>query len=174
MSIIARTDFVAIFLACGAICSHAKSSGICPGTIRAQVMGPTPSPLRVHPEKTLADFASPDLALLFFRRVGEAAGIPVADTGNARLTTIFTIIAPPSSGLPYGSYPGFDWVGNGQRLRSTKLSMIGVLGNDQEHYSAWLVTIECTIGTEDPAALVEYLGKVIGRSLGKEVDGKTM
>jgi hypothetical protein len=52
--------------------------------------------------------------------------------------------------------------------------MIGILGNDQEHCSSWLVSIECEIATEDRATLVEYPGKVIGRYIGKEFEGKIM
>jgi hypothetical protein len=164
---------VTIFLLSGVLWSHSGMAEICPGTIRGSLINPLPSPLRVHPGKPIAEFNDPGLARRFFGGM-QQEGISVAKAGNARLTTTFSIIAPRSYGLPGGSQPGFDWASNGHRIRSADLVALAILSDDREYTHSWLVTIECKIATDDPGALAEYLGRTVGRSIGKDIDEKTM
>src|SRR5262249_30181335 len=104
--------------ACAAACANAQAAGSCSGTVRASLVSPLPSPLIVHSDRV----RNPELARKFSSGMKQG-GVALSSDGNASLTLVFVVSAPPSgSTVAAGTYRGLDWAGEVRGIRSAILS----------------------------------------------------
>jgi hypothetical protein len=161
------------------------AASTCAGTIRSSLVHALPRPMVVMGGVTsIANTTAPELTRRFvdgLRRAG--TNIAMADEGNVTLNIAVSVTAPPNaSNVISGSYQGFEWVSGGrievgQRLpdlRSANLSMSAVLTDNQAATQSWVATVDCRVQTDDPEALAEELGLIIGRAFGTNVQEKRL
>jgi hypothetical protein len=161
--------------------SSAHAAGTCTGTMQASLLHPLPKPLTVGSARGLADTPNPELSRRFVEGL-QKAGVDVTAQGNTTLSIAVSVLAPVSSeaGVATGTYKGLDWTSGltvtpGQvtsSLRLAKLSLSAVVSDNAEATQSWVETINCTVQTDDPGTLAEFIGSVIGQTIGRNIDQK--
>jgi len=72
-----------------------------------------------------------------------------------------------------GSYHGFGWAldrdPSADSILSATLLAVVALTNIKSYETNWVLSLECKILTEDKGRLIERLGELVGRSVGKEI-----
>jgi hypothetical protein len=173
-------------LALVAFAPAAEAAQTCTGSIRTGLLHPLPRPLTITASRGLDDTANPQLTQSFvdgLRRAGQQPG----KTGNVSLALSAEVIsasgqhiAPQRSGGS-SSFSNFDWM-NGMpsgpsgnpSLRGAQLTMSVQLTDRKTSTISWLASIKCTVQTEDPNALAQELGEIIGRNVGQNFIKRAM
>jgi hypothetical protein len=167
-------------LLAAAIAARANAAGTCAGTIETSLLHPLPKPMVVMGATSMGNSPNPELTRRFVEGL-QQAGVIVGDEGNVTLNIAVSVTAPHNgSNVVTGQYEGFDWVSGepvaaGQRIpgiRSTNLSMSAVLADNVAITQSWLATIDCQVQTDDPGALAEDIGVLIGRAFGSNQERK--
>jgi hypothetical protein len=142
--------------------------------MQAMLMQPLPSTLALDSERPIADTTNPQLARRFASGL-QSAGVAVSANGNVTLSLAVSVEAPSSgSSAAGGKYQGLDWtsgdpmgIGRNPSIRSAIMSLSVTLTSNSTAAVSWLATINCTVSTDDPGALAEDLGAIIGRAIGQ-------
>jgi hypothetical protein len=142
---------------------------------------PLPSPLTVAMQTSVDNSPNPALARQFVNGLRQA-GVTVSDQGNLMLSLTVTVV-PAASAVSAaravgGTYRGFDWTsgeqapapGQGPGIRSANLSMSITLTDTTQSTLSWVATLQCKVQSNSSTTVAEYMGEVIGRSLGKSID----
>jgi hypothetical protein len=168
--------FAAALLAAIATGAPARSASVCTGVLRASLVHPMPTPLTIGTERDLDDLANPGLARRFADGL-QRAGITLAQPGSATLSVAISVTSR-NSGVASGTFKGFSWM-NGAPLSSGKnmpgirgaaLSISAIVTDNTAIAQSWVGTLDCTVQTDDPDTLAEYIGNAIGRTIGKNID----
>jgi hypothetical protein len=169
-------------VASAAISSGVQAQSLCTGTLRASMVHPLPKPLVVGTERSLQDTANPELAQRFANGL-QNAGVTLGDGGNATLSMAVSVVASASgTSVTSGTYKGFEWMsgkpvgtaGAAPGLRSAALSISVIVTDNVAIAQAWIATVDCRVQTDDPGALAEFLGNMIGRTMGQNIDRKAV
>ena len=164
-----------------AVAAPVLAAGTCAGTIRSSLLHPLPRSMVVI-GTAVSTTTSSDLTRRFADGL-RRAGVSIADEGNVTLNIGVSVTAPPTaSNVTSGQFHGFEWISSGrvevgQRipdLRSADLSMSAVLTENQAATQSWVATIDCRVQTDDPGALAEELGLIVGRAFGTNVQEKLL
>ncbi|MFO1027288.1 MAG: hypothetical protein U1E70_19095 [Acetobacteraceae bacterium] len=173
-----RTAFAALFGAVltAALATPASADATCAGTVSGSPLQALPRPTIVSVVQPVTDDANPGLAQEFLNAL-QAAGITVVPSGqgNTQLDMTFTVNAGP--GATSGAFKGFGWMsgmqapsGGASALPGSVVSISIEATNLGNQSLAWVGTIQCTIKTADPTALVADLGRVVAKALGRSME----
>jgi hypothetical protein len=153
------------------------ASGACDGSINGSVMRPLAKSVVVHFKTDIAQATNPELVQRFVSGL-ESSGVAVAPAGhgNTLLDMTFAVRsgAAGDNGPRPGSYKNLSWVSGTAApgtdrwvLRGSTVN-VSILARDSAKQGlAWVGTLKCSVTTDDPGDLAQYLGTVVGRSLGK-------
>ena len=167
----------------GAPWSEVQAASSCTGNLATSLIHPLPSPLTVALQTSVDNAANPALARQFVNGLRQA-GVTVSDQGNAMLSLTVTLVpsaaAAGAARAVGGTYKGFDWnsgeqaptPGQGPSIQSANLSMSVTLTDNAQSTLSWVATLQCKVQTTGSTTLAEFMGEVIGRSLGKNIDRK--
>lgn len=157
---------------------EAQAAGGCSGSMQTSLLHALPKPMIVMGTSSIGDTANPQLTRRFVDGL-QKAGVTVADQGNVTLSIAVSVTAPGTgSNVVSGQYKGFDWM-SGEPvapaqtipgIRSTHLSLSAVLADNVAVTQSWVATIECQVQTDDPNALAEDIGTIIGRAIGTNLE----
>jgi hypothetical protein len=165
-------------LAVGVAPAVAQADPSCSGHITTSEVEPMASPAIVWFTTPVSSTANPKMSAKFLDGL-RGAGVTIADQGNTLLNIAISVEPPAGGGQgpTPGTYSDFSWVsGEGLAAAGTTtiqgavLSLSAQAMNTANQGLAWVGTINCTIMTNDPAALAQSLGAGIGRMLGKTTD----
>ncbi len=168
-----------MFAVASAICGlglihEVRAADTCTGTYSASLIHPIKSPNVV----LLPDKGRPELTELRGRLVAGLSRGGVVTSGQPSTRLDFSAMAIPAPGMVSvvpGSYHGFGWAldssMSGDPVVASTLQVLVTLTNVQTYEISWVFTLQCTILTEDRGRVVERIGEIIGRSMGKEVPG---
>jgi len=161
--------------------SAVQAASSCKGNLAASLVHPLPSPLTVALQNSVDDSANPVLARQFVNGLRQA-GVTVSDQGNVMLSLTVTLV-PSAAAVSAargigGTYKGFDWNsgepvpsgGQGPGIQSANLSMSITLTDNAQSTLSWVGTLQCKVQSTSSTTVAEFMGEVIGRSLGKNVD----
>ena len=161
--------------------SPAQAQRNCAGTIDTTLLQPLPPQLVITPESDMQDAPNPTLAKEFLSGL-RGAGTQLGSQGNATMS--FSVEVDPSnsaSNVTAGTYSDFSWVsgeslssGEQSGLRGASLTVSVQLIDSSSAAMLWLLTMKCTIETNDSAALARELGSTIGEALGKSLEHRTL
>ena len=159
----------------------ARADNVCAGNIATTVLQALRTPITISVETPISSDANPQLGQRFLAGV-QNAGVAVtpAGQGTTLLDMTFQVTPSASGGGPAaGAYRDFSWVsgeqapGGGQFTIAGATVSVSVEATDIASQSlAWIGTITCTIKVNDPGAVADDLGTVIGRWLGRPTEGK--
>jgi hypothetical protein len=169
--------FLACVLAQTAILSGAaEASRDCPGTYQSSSLSQLPAAASVQIQIVNQTPTNLRLAERFAAGLS-SAGVAVNPQGNVTLNLVFTVgSASAAAGRPYQD---FGWADNLAESGSgfgpgTTLNMTAQVTDTTTAQIDWISSLSCTIQTDDLGALAEYLGAVVGRSLGQSTDNGTI
>ena len=155
----------------------AKGAQTCTGTIRTSSIHPVTKGATITSSRGLQDTANPDLSSRFMEGV-RRSGVRTGNSGGAVLTLSAEVVAPSGAHViqsgRHSGFSNFDWM---QRLpsspehtpllRGATLTMSVQVSDKSSSSIAWIANVHCRVTTDDPGALAEELGMLIGSSLGK-------
>lgn len=163
--------------------SAVQATSSCTGNLAASLVHPLPSPLTVALQNSVDNSANPALARQFVNGLRQA-GVTVSDQGNVMLSLTVTLVPSAASvsaarGLG-GTYKGFDWnsgeqvpgPGQGPGIQSANLSMSITLTDNAQSTLSWVATLQCKVQSTSSTTVAAFMGEVIGRSLGMNIDRK--
>jgi len=166
----------ALLLAASAVWSGAHAAGGCSGILQTSLLHPLPNPLTVGSQRSIADTANPQLSQRFADGM-QQAGVVLAQQANTTLSIAVSVTAQAGSGLASGSYKGFDWTsgqtisdGRTPNIRSATLTISAILSDNAAATQSWVATIGCKVQTDDAGELAEYIGNVLGKVIGQNLD----
>jgi hypothetical protein len=171
------TIVLAAFLACAGQ-ADAKPEGSCSGNLRAALVDPLPKPLILGASKRISDTANPELTRRFVDGLRDA-GLTISEQPNATLSIAVSVVPGKSSRVRGGAYQGFEWMSGApvqgdasHDIRSAMLSISATVVDTATASQSWVGTIDCTIRTNDPGGLAEFIGKTIGSAVGRNVSDR--
>ena len=170
-------------LAATLVSATADASSICSGSVTGSVLAPLHKPIAVSLVTPINERPDPALARRFLDGV-QAAGVSVVDTGQGNAVLDMTFSVSPTNnggaGRAGGTYKGFGWMsgdtvtGQGAPdMRGSALALSIEVTDAASQSLAWIGSVNCTVRGDDPAALAEELGRVVGHSLGNSVDKRS-
>jgi hypothetical protein len=165
------------------VSSIAHADDVCSGSVTGSVLAPLHKPIVVSVVTPVNEMANPALVQRFLDGV-KAVGVTVANSGPGNAVLDMTIsVSPPNadgSGVAAGPYKGFGWMSGeptsgraAPRLLGSALSLDVEVTDVASKSLAWIGSLKCTVRGDDPAALAEGLGKIVGRSLGNSIDKRS-
>jgi len=149
----------------------------CRGTISSTVMAVMPDPVVVWFLSPLDTAANPILSDAFVRGL-QQAGITVAATGPGTVQLNLNMLITGSSyeWATGKTFRDFSWINgdpapgsNKWNIRGSRLTTTIQATNTNTQTLAWIGESDCTIQINDPPALANFLGLLIGRHLGRSV-----
>jgi len=149
-----------------------RAADTCTGTYSASLIHPIKLPNVVM----LPDKGRPEMTELRSRLVAGLQRGGLVTSGQPRTRLDFSAMAIPAPGMISsvpGSYHGYGWALDsslsGDPIVSSTLQVLVTLTDVQTFEISWVLTLQCTIKTEDRGIVVERIGEIVGRAMGKEV-----
>jgi hypothetical protein len=175
-----RAALAALLLTGGAAWSGGHAAGICSGILQTSLLHPLPKPLTVGSQRSIADTTNPQLSQRFADGM-QQAGVVLSEQANTTLSVAVSVSAQAGSGLASGSFKGFDWTsgmvfadGHTPNIRSSTLTISAVLSDNAAYTQSWVATIGCKVQTDDPGELAQFIGNVLGKVIGQNLDRRTI
>jgi hypothetical protein len=170
-----RTALAALLLTGGAAWPGAHAAGICSGVLQTSLLHPLPKPLTVGSQRNIADTVNPQLSQRFADGM-QQAGVVLSEQANTTLSIAVSLSAQAGSGLK-----GFDWTsgmtfadGYTPNIRSSTLTISAVLSDNAAYTQSWVATLGCKVQTDDAGELAEFIGNVLGKVIGQNLDRRTI
>jgi hypothetical protein len=158
--------------ACWLICCHgAFAIDTCRGEYSGSLIHPLPSPNVVEFQPESNDPAElTDLGVHFLAGL-QRGGLVMTGQPKTRLSLVTVVGAPVAKG-PDSRYRGSDWArdtsASARSVISATLTLALTMINIQNSDTVWVGTLTCTILTNDKVRVVESLGELLGRAVGKD------
>jgi len=161
--------------------SAAAAAQSCPGTYQSSMLSQLPAATTVQIQIVNQTPTNLRLAGRFAAGL-QSAGVAVSPQGNVTLNLVFTVgSTSAASGRPYQDFGWADNLAEAGLAESgsgfgpgTTLNMTVQATDSATAQIDWISSVNCTIQTDDLGALAEYLGSVVGRSLGQSTDHGTI
>jgi hypothetical protein len=158
-----------------ATAAPALADNICAGTLTGSNLQALRSPVMASVNQPVTDDVNPALMQQFLNGV-QAAGVSMAPAGKGNTLLDMTFTVTPASGAASGTFRGFAWMTGMQAPGGASSALQGAVisasieATDLTSQSlAWIGSIKCTIRTNDPNAVAEHLGELVGHSLGRSI-----
>ena len=156
-------------------CHGAFAINTCRGEYSGSLVHPIPSPNVVEFQPETNDPAAlTDLGFYFLEGL-QRGGLVTTGRSNTRLSLVTMVSAPKAYG-PDGRYHGAGWArdtsASAQSVVSATLNMALTLIDLQTHETIWVATLSCTILTDDKVSVVETIGELLGRAIGKDFEAR--
>jgi hypothetical protein len=151
----------------------AAAAQTCPGTYQSSALSPLPATPSIQIQVVNQTPTNVRLAARFGAGL-QSAGIAVSNQGNVVLNLVFTVGNANASARPYQDFGWADNLAAAGFGPGTTLNVTAQVTDVASAQIDWISSLSCTIQTDDPGILAEYLGSVIGRSLGQSTDNGTI
>jgi hypothetical protein len=157
-----------------AICHGARALDTCAGTYSGSAIHPLPSPNVVlfQPENNQPN-APTNLGDSFVTGL-QRGGVVMTGEPTNRLSVISTVNPPPGITVEerrqyYGGGWAQDTSASAQSVVASTLQMSATLTSIHPAQIIWVASLSCRILLNDKGRVVESIGELLGRALGKEL-----
>jgi hypothetical protein len=162
-----------VLLSVAACTSGAVAGQTCPGTYQSSALSSLPATPSIQIQIVNQTPTNQRLAARFAAGL-QSAGVAVSNQGNVVLNLVFTVGKPSGAARPYQDFGWADNLAAAGFGPGTTLNMTAQVTDVASAQIDWISSLSCTIQTDDPGTLAEYLGSVVGRSLGQSTDNGTI